>query len=556
MSKFALYQVLVRSFGNKITNPKPNGTLVENGCGKFNDFTSEALYQIKNLGVTHIWYTGILRHATSTSYPGIPNTNPSIVKGKAGSPYAISDYYDVHPDLAEKVTERMLEFEQLLERTHKTGLKVLIDFVPNHLSRAYKSIMKPGDIEDFGEKDQTDLNFHPQNNFYYLPQESLHLPFLTDYIETPAKVSGNDVFNAYPQIHDWYETIKLNYGIDYQNGKSKHFYPIPKTWKMMRDVLYYWAKKGIDGFRCDMAEMVPVEFWAWVIPEIKKSNPDLIFIAEIYNQDAYQDYLNTGQFDYLYDKVGLYDSVRSLIEENQAAEKISSVWQSMDGYNHKMLRFLENHDEQRIGSLFFAGNPLKALPGFFLSATIHQNPFLLYFGQEFGEKAEGESGFSGDDGRTSLFDYWPVPSIQAWLYKAKYNLKKLSAESQVLYTHHQKIIKFSLQEKAISEGEFYDLMWANKNNPEFNQKAIFTYLRTWQKEHFLCICNFSSEKQSVKIKIPTHAFEFCSIKNANLLNFEFKSYFDTNQLNYNGLDIITKGIFIELPSFSYMAYKF
>ena len=556
MSKFALYQVLVRSFGNKITNPKPNGTLVENGCGKFNDFTLEALANIKNLGVTHIWYTGIIRHATTSQYPEIPSNNPSIVKGKAGSPYAITDYFDVHPDLAVQVPDRISEFKQLIERTHNSDLKVLIDFVPNHLSREYESIMKPGDLEDFGESDQIDLSFHPQNNFYYLPNASLHLPFLSDYVETPAKVSGNDVFNAYPQVNDWYETIKLNYGVDYQNGNSKHFHPVPKTWKMMLEVLRYWAQKGIDGFRCDMAEMVPVEFWEWVIPEIKKANPAIIFIAEIYNPKAYQSYLNTGGFDYLYDKVGLYDCLRSVIEGHQSAEDITTIWQRLDGYNHKMLRFLENHDEQRIGSRFFAENPMKAIPAFFLSATMHRNPFLIYFGQEFGETGEGETGFSGDDGRTTLFDYWPVKTIQKWIFEAKYEIQNLPQETQILYTHYQKITKFSLKEKTISEGKFYDLMWANKENPGFNAKDIFAFLRTWNDEHLLCVCNFSSENQSVKIKIPEHAFEFCSLKNAKLLNFEFKSYFDATQLKYNGLESMNDGIEIDLASFSYAAYQF
>lgn len=556
MTKFAIYQVLARSFGNKVSDSKLNGSIDENGCGKLNDFTQEALLNIKKLGVTHIWYTGIIRHATTTQYPEIPNNNPSIVKGKAGSPYAITDYFDVHPDLAEQVPDRVSEFEHLIERTHNSDLKVLIDFVPNHLSREYESIMKPSNLEDFGETDQVELNFHPQNNFYYLPNESLHLPFLSDYIETPAKVSGNDVFNAYPQANDWYETIKLNYGVNYQNGNSKHFHPTPKTWKMMLEVLNYWAQKGVDGFRCDMAEMVPVEFWEWVIPRIKKINPQIIFIAEIYNPNSYQSYLNTGGFDYLYDKVGLYDCLRSIIEGHQSAENISLVWQNLDGINHKMLRFLENHDEQRIASHFFSENPLKAIPAFFLSATMHQNPFLIYFGQEFGESAEGETGFSGNDGRTTLFDYWPVPSIQEWMYKAGFNLEKLSQESQTLYTHYQEITKFSLQEKAITEGEFYDLMWANKDNQAFNSKVVFAFIRTWKEEHMLCICNFSDEKQTVKIKIPEHAFEYCSVKNARLLNFEFNSCFNNNTLKYNGLAIIDKGISIDLPPFSYAAYKF
>lgn len=556
MGKFTIYQVLTRSFGNSVTQPEINGSLAENGCGKMDDFSNEALKSIKNLGITHIWFTGIIRHATSTIYSSIPKNNPSIVKGKAGSPYAITDYYDVHPDLAKNVSNRMQEFEQLLTRTHKLDLKVLIDFVPNHLSREYKSVVLPNNLEDFGETDNNALSFHPQNNFYYLPNESLSLPFPSDYQETPAKVSGNDVFNAYPQIHDWYETIKLNYGVDYQDGNEKHFHLTPKTWKMMRDILLYWASKSVDGFRCDMAEMVPVEFWEWVIPQVKKVNPQIIFIAEIYNPAIYKTYIEQGKFDYLYDKVGLYDCLRSIIEGSQSAAAISSVWQKLDGLDNKMLRFLENHDEQRIASRFFAENPLKAIPAFFLLATMHQNPFLLYFGQEFGESASGESGFSGDDGRTSLFDYWPVPSIQKWIFDARFQIEKLPSETQMLYAHYQNITKFSLNEKAIKEGNFYDLMWANKENPNFNSESVFTFLRTIENQNFICLCNFSSDKQSIKVKIPQPAFEFCNVNNPKLMNFVFTDYFTMIKLNNSGLDIIEKGISIDLPAFSYAAYQF
>ena len=556
MSKFAIYQVLIRSFGNSNTQPIVNGTIEENGCGKLNDFTNNALKSIKELGVTHIWYTGIIRHSTTTVYPEIPSNNPSIVKGKAGSPYAITDYYDVHPDLAENVSNRMLEFEELLERTHKQGLKAIIDFVPNHLARDYKSIMLPNGTEDFGETDNPNIGFHTQNNFYYLPNESLKLPFPSNYKENPAKVSGNDVFNAFPQEHDWYETIKLNYGIDYQGENTKHFHPTPKTWTMIRDVLLYWTKKGIDGFRCDMVEMVPVEFWKWVIPQVKEVNPNVIFIAEVYNPDLYKSYIQIGGFDYLYDKVGLYDSLRSIIEGKNSAEILSSVWQKLDGLDNKMLRFLENHDEQRIASRFFAENPTKAIPAFFLTATMHQNPFLIYFGQEFGESAKGESGFSGDDGRTSLFDYWPVPSIQKWIFDAKFEIKKLSIETQKLFQHYKTITEFSLSEEAIINGNFYDLMWYNKDNPNFNSKSIFAFLRTTKNQKLICLCNFSAEKQSIKLKIPQHAFEFCDIKEAKLLNFVFSDYFTDITLNTNGLEIIEKGVNLELSAYSYNAYQF
>lgn len=556
MAKFAIYQVLPRLFGNPIAQPKLNGTILENGSGKFGHFTDKVLQSIQKLGITHIWYTGIIRHATTSSYTGIPDSNHTIVKGKAGSPYAITDYYDVDPDLAENSEDRINEFEQLVERTHKNGLQVLIDFVPNHLGRQYKSIMKPDNVEDFGASDDVNKNFDAQNNFYYLPNESLSLPFPSDFQESPAKASGNDVFNAYPQEHDWYETIKLNYGIDYQNNNQTHFHPTPKTWIMMLDVLLYWTAKGIDGFRCDMAEMVPVEFWEWVIPQIKNKNPEIVFIAEIYNTDSYDRFIQQGKFDYLYDKVDLYDSLRTIMEHNQPVEIISKVWQKLNGKDKYMLRFLENHDEQRLASKNFIQYAPRALPAFFLTACMHQNPFMIYFGQEFGEEAKGASGFSGNDGRTSIFDYWQVPTIQEWIYRAKLNIENLSVEKQILYSQYQEIIRFSLSKKAMTEGIFYDLMWINKDNPNFNSKVIFAFIRTFGQENYLCLANFSRENQQLNVQINEEACEFCNIKKAKLFNFEFLDYFSKRSLKISGFECLEKGIPIELPPFSYAAYQF
>ena len=269
MTKTIIYQLLPRTFANFCTTRKNNGSIQENGCGKFNLITTKALHEIKNLGATHVWYTGVIEHATQTDYSefGITPDHPSVVKGKAGSPYAIKDYYDVDPDLAVNVDNRMAEFEALIERTHKAGLKVIIDFVPNHVARQYHSDAKPIGVEDLGEGDNPEWAFSPLNNFYYLPGEKFSPTFdIFDYTENPAKVTGNDCFTAHPGHNDWYETIKLNYGVFYQGGGEKQFHPTPSTWLKMRDILRFWAAKGVDGFRCDMAEMVAVEFWEWVIP--------------------------------------------------------------------------------------------------------------------------------------------------------------------------------------------------------------------------------------------------------------------------------------------------
>ncbi len=344
--KLCIYQVFPRWFGNYSSDTTPNGSVEENGVGKFKDFTDKALKEIKKLGISHIWYTGIIEHATQTDYSeyGIPADHPSVVKGKAGSPYAIKDYYDIAPDLATKVPKRMKEFESLVKRTHKAGIAVIIDLVPNHLAREYYSDQAPKGIEDFGASDQPQKAFSAKNNFYYIPNQDLELPQelkvlgKKPYVESPAKATGNGHFGNKPSMNDWYETVKLNYGVDYSNEGKKHFKPIPKTWKMMRDVLRFWAAKGVDGFRCDMVEMVPVEFWHWVTQSLKKDFPNLIFIAEVYNPSLYHDYIYQGGFDYLYDKVDLYDTLKNIIRGEASANSITDCWQMLEGLGNHLLR--------------------------------------------------------------------------------------------------------------------------------------------------------------------------------------------------------------------------
>jgi glycosidase len=384
--KIIIYQMMTRLFGNTNATNKPYGTIEENGVGKFNDINEAALKGIKELGTTHIWYTGVIEHAVLTDYTkfGIALDDADVVKGRAGSPYAIKDYYDVNPDFAIDVPNRMKEFEQLVERTHQLGLKALIDFVPNHVARAYHSDVKPEGVKDLGELDNKSMAFHPNNNFYYLPGQSFQVPkgynslgegntFPTKdgrFDETPAKATGNDQFTASPGINEWFETVKLNYGVDILNNRKTYFDPIPGTWVKMKDILVYWAGKKVDGFRCDMSEMVPVEFWHWVIPQVKAVNPEIIFIAEIYNPDQYRNYLDHGRFDFLYDKVLLYDTLRLLVNQHASTTDIPRIQQRLSGINQSMLHFLENHDEQRIASPFFAGDPWKAIPALVVSTRI------------------------------------------------------------------------------------------------------------------------------------------------------------------------------------------
>ena len=504
-----IYQLFPRLFTNTCDKCVPNGTIKQNGSGKMNDITLPVLKKLKDLGATHVWYTGVIRHATKTKYKGIPDCNPYIVKGNAGSPYAITDYYDIDPDIAVRTKNRVLEFEKLVKRTHEAGMKVIIDFVPNHVARQYHSIAKPQDIEDLGENDNKNLAFSPENNFYYMPEQqfapSIDLGSGDDfYYEKPAMATGNDIFHPYPSVYDWYETVKLNYGVDYGNGE-KHFYPIPSTWHKMLDILLYWSAKGIDGFRCDMAHMVPVEFWNWVIPQIKEQHPHIIFIAELYDTAIYRDYIFNGHFDYLYDKVSLYDTLRAVTCGNASASAITGCWQTVEGIGDHMLNFLENHDEQRIASPQFAGDPLKALPALVVSATISRAPFMIYQGQALGESALEAEGFSGQDGRTSIFDYWSIPTLRRWYNAGKCDTTKLSKSERELRRLYKKVLRLCNSEKAIAQGGFYDLMYVNYNS--LNYDKVYAYYRHYGNDHLLIIANFGDQDERINLYTPQHAFD-------------------------------------------------
>ncbi len=506
--KIILYQVFTRLYGNRTTTRKEGGTIEENGCGKMNDFTPSTLKRIREMGVSHIWYTGIIRHATQTDYSafGIPRQHPAVVKGRAGSPYAITDYYDVDPDLAVDVNKRMQEFEQLIERTHKAGMKVIIDFVPNHVARQYNSICKPEGVKDLGEDDNPQLGFDPQNNFYYCPGErftpyfDLYHGEVEPYIEEPAKATGNDCFSNAPGINDWYETVKLNYGLDYYAGRVGHFSPIPDTWDKMTDILFFWARKGVDGFRCDMAEMVPTPFWSWVTDKLKFAHPDLVFIGEVYNPTEYRNYLGAG-FDYLYDKVGMYDTIRDVIRGNLSTHAITSAWQQTDDIRNHMLYFLENHDEQRIASSFFAGSARKGVPGLVVSALLQQNPLMIYAGQEYGEKGMDKEGFSGHDGRTTIFDYWNIDTL------TRAATRKLTKDEKALYATYQKVLNIAATEKTVVEGVCFDLMYVNGDS-----QRQYAFLRKAGNDVLLVVANFDESATTMDVTIPAHAFDYLKLK--------------------------------------------
>lgn len=479
--KFVLYQLLLRAFGSR--DCIPGGSYAVNGSGKFNDITAAFLRKLHKLSVGAVWYTGVIAHATRTVFTGVPSNTPSLVKGEAGSPYAIRNYFDVDPALAVNPDNRMSEFQNLVSRTHSAGMKVVIDFVPNHVAREYGGY--------FGSDN------------YYILDAPLRLPCDAEgYVENPAKATGNNVFNACPSETDWYDTVKLNY-----DNRS--------TWVKMLDILKFWLGKGVDGFRCDMVELVPPDFFKWAFSNIRETYPDAFFIAEVYGKENYRGYLDAG-FDYLYDKSGFYDSLRAVVSGDRPASCLTGEWQSIDTIQPHMLNFLENHDEQRAASDFYAGEVRKTIPALAVSLLFNTAPFMVYFGQEFGERGMESEGFSGVDGRTSIFDYCIVPSVKRFLDG------RLSKEEESTYDLYCKLLKTATADVIFSKGRTYDLMYANPPSQDFDAASQFAWMRGYDGKAMLLVSNFSGNPVNVKVRVPREALDFFSIEGESDVFFQLR----------------------------------
>lgn len=541
--KVVVYQVFTRLFGNTNTTNKPWGSLEENGVGKFSDFTDKALQEIKDLGVTHIWYTGVPHHAVIRDYSaiGISNDDPNVVKGRAGSPYAVKDYYNVNPDLADDPTKRLEEFEALIANTHQQGMKVLIDIVPNHVARHYEGKNNPEGVRDFGEDDDLTVEYTRNNNFYYIPDKAFQVPEplnnykplggenhpLADgkFEENPAKWTGNGSRDAQPYFHDWYETVKINYGIKPDGTKDFPELPlqfieeayqahyefwqnkdVPDSWKKFRDIALYWTKKGVDGFRFDMAEMVPVEFWSYMNSAIKMENPDAFLLAEIYNPREYRNYIQMGKMDYLYDKVELYDTLKNIMQGRGSTDNLVSIQQGLTDISGHMLHFLENHDEQRIASSEFVGKAEIAKPAAVLSATIDQAPMMIYFGQEVGEPGAENAGF-GIASRTSIFDYIGVPNHQRWMNNGQFDGGQLNPAEKELRDFYKRLLNFTIKSPAMA-GNYAEIHSFNRANTEWYNDRVFSYIRWSHDQRLIIITNFDTEQSfGFELQLPTSVLD-------------------------------------------------
>ncbi len=537
--KYVVYQVFTRLFGNTNTTNKPWGTIEENGVGKFNDFTEKALKEIRDLGVSHIWYTGVPHHAVINDYTkyGITNDDPDVVKGRAGSPYAVKDYYNVNPDLAVNIENRLQEFQALIDRTHKVGMKVIIDIVPNHVARNYRSILKPEGVKDFGEDDDVSVMYDKNNNFYYNPDEAFQVPEWkngysplgeekhpledSEFPEQPAKWTGNGSRLSQPDMNDWYETVKVNYGI-YPDGKKdfdelpvgfenedfkKHFdfwkdKDIPDSWIKFRDIALYWLEKGVDGFRYDMAEMVPVEFWSFMNSSIKMKNPEAFLLAEVYNPWLYRDYIKKGKMDYLYDKVQLYDTIKHVMQGHGKTDNIPLILDDLKDIEHHMLHFLENHDEQRIASPDFAGSAEKGKPAMVVSATSTTSPTMIYFGQEVGEDGSENAGF-GTPTRTSIFDYIGVPAHQRWVNNKQFDGGQLSNPEKSLRDFYKRLLNFTIESEALT-GLYQDIHQFNREHTGNYTDKVLSFVRWNANEKLIVVSNFDNENRfEFDLKLPS-----------------------------------------------------
>ena len=536
--KKVIYQVFTRLFGNENTTNKPWGTLEENGVGKFNDFTDKALQEIKELGVTHIWYTGILHHATITDYTeyGISNDDPDIVKGRAGSPYAVKDYYNVDPDLAVDPAKRLEEFEQLIERTHQAGLKVVIDIIPNHIARNYEGMSNPEGISDFGANDVKSVAYNKDNNFYYIVGENFKVPAWKNgyrplggevhpdadgvFVEVPAKWTGNGSRLTQPKSDDWYETVKINYGVLPDGTKDFEVLPegydklgfephvsfwkdkdIPDSWMKFKDIAFYWLDKGVDGLRFDMAEMVPVEFWSYMNSAIKMKYPEAFLLAEVYNPTLYRDYLHIGKMDYLYDKVALYDTIKHIVRGHGLTDNLPQILEDLADIEHNMIHFLENHDEQRIASPDFAGSAVNGKPAMVVSTTISSAPTLIYFGQEVGEPGAEYAGH-GTPTRTSIYDYVGVPHHQRWMNAKEFDGGQLTDDEKELRDFYKRLLNFTISSSALM-GEYQEIHSHNRENTENYDHRVFSFVRWSEVEKLIIVSNFDTLKSyEFELKLP------------------------------------------------------
>ncbi len=571
-----IYQLFVRHFSNCVTGGIPWGTREENGCGSFEGINDAALEAIARMGITHLWLTGVLRHATQTAHPGLPASPSNVVKGIAGSPYAVTDYYDVDPDLAANPAKRMQEFEALLRRCRRWGMVPMMDFIPNHVSRCYASTVRPE--ASFGAQDDTRTFFARDNAFFYLdPQQSDYWLMLPQGEFRPergcGRVTGNNAATWQPGETDWYETVKLNYGSDYRHGPhaadalpgvlAPHA-AVPRTWRLMDEILSYWQGKGVGGFRCDMAHMVPMPFWHWLIARARLRDSSVFFMAEAYNDHMkltaadVQDTLRRVGFNGVYDAAA-YQGLRSLYEGNSWANDLDAWNAPATAAFATGVRYIENHDEPRIAHPAYWGGVGERVQRAAMLAQYASTcgPLLIYNGQEVGERAEGPGGFGGDNGRTSIFDYTSLPRFQRWVNAGAYDGGGLTEAEHALRDFTARLLPL-MQIPALARGSFCGLNWANHGTPGYGRHAgecvsghhLYAFLRHDRKARstVLVVCNLCPVHEiHSHVHIPAEAQAWAGKKAAQPCCFRNLLEVDAAEQRLAAAALAKEGLPVFLP---------
>jgi glycosidase len=518
-----IYQLVVRLFGNTNETRALDGTIAQNGCGHFSDVTSDALDEIHALGATHVWLTGAIRQATLTDWssvdPMLAADDPDVVKGRAGSFYAIRDYYDVSPDLADDPVHRVDELDALVARIHAAGMQVVLDLVPNHVARSYHSVVHPE--WDFGAGDDQSRFFASSNAFFYVSGGPLHLSHPGSWAPSGvtfdglfaredgsaghvARATGDNFAGLSPSANDWYETIKLNYGLDFTNGTTQ-FAPMPTTWTLIDHVLAYWQAHGIDGFRCDFAHYVPDEAWRYLIAQARIRDPGTFFFAEAY--DRLPGLIGDG-FDAVYHDA-TYDTLKNVYIGHGGQTELEGVLGALgDPDRNHYVEYLENHDERRVASpIVTSGGPDDS--GFGSAAAAHQlaplqylwsgGPILMLNGQEVGEPGAGAEGFGGDDGRTTIFDYWSMPAMVRWWNGT------LSPAETALRAWYADLLALA-QDPAVQSNRYWGLEYFDRTSMFGDcPDALFTFARfeTGGERLIVVVANFApGSATSGRIRIP------------------------------------------------------
>jgi glycosidase len=572
-----IYQLVVRLFGNTSGTNAWNGDLATNGVGKFEDVSAAAIAGLAELGVTHVWLTGVPQQATHTDWSqfGQPPDDPDVLKGLAGSFYAVRDWFDVCPDYAVDPAERMAELQALVGRLHGAGMKVLLDFVPNHVARTYRSDVRPE--LDFGAGDDTGVFFDPQNNFFYLvdpPGQALALPEPAHWprpagadgtLETEdndgdppgdvPRATGNNVTSPSPSEFDWYETVKLNWGFDFAGGTAA-FDPVPDTWLVMDEVLAFWQAAGVDGFRCDFAHYVPIAAWSYLIERARERDLQVFFAAEAYAApDAAPGFsfgaLIQAGFDAVYDDRS-YDIVKGVTCCGRWASDLDAALPG-DFLFPRLLRYAENHDERRIASpvvpgdnpddsgfgSFEAGKPAAGLL-FLLGA----GPLLIFNGQEVGEEGAGAEGFGGDDGRTTIFDYWTMPRLAEWSNGHLYDGGGLSAERRELREWYGALVELA-QREGFATGNFYGLQSANRGDGAYTSgQWLYSFLRydPITGAAWLVVANLGGESRSPAVRIPDEALQFSGLAGDGTVRFHDAFDADAAAIEIPAKSLATDGV--------------